>query len=303
MDNDTLLILQIFLGILSSTIAIIGLKTVIVPLIDAKRSEQIKKLQKRIKDLEIKAEKIDNSFFVLYNKTNFVPQLDLTHDFNKNNYKQQNNLGQYYLKKSKNVEDKFLKNNFIKTSIKHFESAIKCFGKNKNSPLDIIYVNLADAYDDMYESNKLDIAYENYKNKAIEFCNSALGINPNCDQAYNMLASIYFDIDDDKDTLPKAKKYANTSIGINKCNGFSHLTLAEILIKENYTKNKKPIKEHILSSLRNGCPVWEYIEREIYSEVKNDKTVWKTIKDEIDKFHEINSITGICLQSETEYLI
>lgn len=55
--------------------------------------------------------------------------------------------------------------------------------------------------------------------------------------------------------------------------------------------------------LKNGCPVWEYIDRDIYEKLIEDEITWQPLKNEIEKFKAINSIAGICLQSETEYLI
>ena len=294
MDGTTLKIIEIFLGILSATIAIIGLKAVIMPFINLRRENQIKKLQNRIDELETEASKIINQLMVFSSKINFTADFHLENNLQKDNYKHQNNLGINYLKKSRLIADEKLKKHYIKKAIDSFELSIKCFCKQNKfllgapAGLDQIYVNLADAYDDYSDTPK-----------ALKYCNLALVINQNCEQAYNMRASIHLDSKD----LEQAETDVKESLRLNSSNGFSHLTLAEIFIEKDYVENKIRIKNLIEAALANGCPVWEYIDRKIYDELKEDKKTWLPLKSKIENYKEINKIAGICLQSEMEYII
>lgn len=322
MPTEIFNVLQILLTLLSIVIAIIGVISIIKPIIDNRREKQLKNMQEKIDNMESIIKNLNNRLLVFSGKLNLTENMYFDNYDKDINYKQLNNFGMLYLKKARLVNgNKGLKEEYINEAIKCFKKSVKnidkkhgiTLPKSYNYDLDIIYVNLSDAYDDYADNCKIDEQYYEYKSKAEKSCNKAIKINKNCWQAYNMLASIYLDkyfkatSNNEKEKLRNnAKDNAIKSLEINKCNGYALLTLAEILIIENYEKNKEKINSYIKQALVNGCPVWEYIEENKnnrYEKLNKDtSTSIKALKREINDSEQVSKMARVSLQSEAEYL-
>jgi hypothetical protein len=322
MPTEIFNVLQILLTILSIVIAIIGVISIIKPILDNRREKQLKEMQKKIDNMEKTIKNLNNRLLVFSGKLNLTENMYFDNYDKDINYKQLNNMGMLYLKKARLVNDnESLKEQYLNEAIICFKKSVKkidkTYGiillKSYNYGLDIIYSNLSDAYDDYADNCKIDKQYYEYKSKAEKSCSKAIGINENCWQAYNMLASIYLDKyfkatnDNEKNKLlDKAKKNAIKSLDINKCNGYALLTLAEILIIDNYEQNKETIKSYIKRALAKGCPVWEYIEgnkNNRYEKLNKDtSTSIKVLRREINDSEQVSNMARVSLQSEAEYL-
>lgn len=298
MDDNVLNILQIAISLVSVAVMLTCGILVIKPLIDHKKETKIKNIEKKLEEFNEIFDETKSRLFVMLAKTNIIENSaiqKMIKDKNSNdNYRMKNNFGIFYLEKSRKIDPTVnpeLHKDYLKTAVSYFNAALKQKHDvilDKRSNIDIVHVNLADAYDDMNETLK-----------AIKECKIALKINDKCSQAYNMLASIYLD----NQNLSDAEKFAKKSLEINRTNGYAFLTLAEIYITKDYPKYKDKIERLLRLSLINGCPVWDYINSKTYFTLMQDSAKWPAISEEIDKYRQIYTIAGNCLKSEYEYII
>lgn len=267
-------------------------------------SEDIAKLKNDSEHIKNDRDHIVNNLcYILLNLSiNKVDNTILDFLKSSSNIGAKNNLGIYYLKKSRMTINKVEKGRLLNLARDYFQDAINILTANKiqekeRQQLAIIYVNLADVYDDL----------EDNKEHAIDNCKKALGLNEKCDQAYNLLASIElvkqkqdFVIDKSYDS---ALEYANKALAFNPNNGFTYLTKAEILLNQSGTNSDDIIKNYELA-LKNGCPTWEYISSEIYSKIPVEhKAIIGKLKALSEHYEEIHNISGTLLQSEHDYIL
>ena len=130
--------LGIVLTIISITISIIGIISVIKPILDYRRENRLKDMEKKIEDLEKTISIFNNRLFVFTDKLNFFGNINF--DCLDKDYKSFNNAGVFYLKKARLTEDEKLKEYLIKDAIRCFKDAIKCFKKPEKKIQQINYL-------------------------------------------------------------------------------------------------------------------------------------------------------------------
>ncbi len=293
-NNDTLsLSITISVTILTALITIITLFNGIYNAISIKKINESAKQLKKAKENYDTSNKDYNEFrskfdYLLF-KTNNLNEQTIKLIENSENYKTQNNCGLFYLNLSRSQDiSKLQKKEYLNKAKLHLNKALELCNHTEIDK-EIIFVNLADLYDDL---NKSSVAKM--------YCKKALFRNDKCSQAYNMLASIL--IKQNKNL--KARKYANKAIKYNNKNGYSYLTLAETYFKDfNIEKYSKVVFKNIKLALKYGCPVWEFYNEKIYKEIKNHKDFWKRCSDEIEKSKMIFEIANAKFVCENDYML
>lgn len=128
-----------------------------------KLKEQLDKSNSLTRDLT----SMKNQLIFLLLKTNNIDNMDdefINQIKDIDDSRIQNNCGIYYLKKSRSVSEN--KNHLLQTALKHLTKALDLSKGKEEIKREIIYVNLADAYDDLDQ-----------KDKAYRCCKSARKVN------------------------------------------------------------------------------------------------------------------------------
>ena len=307
LPDELKFIIETCISILTITVAVIGLLSVITIAVNQKNQNKINEQEKKIKELNDLSEHLLQQFYVLMIRKNKDAIPDLTIVDKNSDYRSKNNIGYVHLEKSQELGFKIAMGSLkigskeYKDRTKHQNKAIDCFEDALKSAkkqlrktglasqqaqkikrdIALIKVNLADVYDDL----------DNRK-KAIKLCKEAIDYYDECDEAYNMLASVYLS----DNNIQDANKCVERAIEIKDSNGFAHLTRAEIYLTEK-CKDLKEILSEIERALEYGCPVWHYIDNAIYDYIKSDAD-WKKLHKQIIKFRDIRNIADIYLQTE-----
>lgn len=291
-------IFTVAVSTLSLIAAIVGIFTVILPIIQAKktsrRERQIFVNEKRIKEQLIQVEKIKSLIDMLGSKLCYILFSSSTADDeiiqyikNMENYRAKNNLGLYYLNISRKEQNKdFEKISYLEKAIDYFEKAKQSCPENDIN-LATIYVNLADAYDD----------YNTNKDTAIDCCMKALIIDPQCSKAYNMLASIFMA----QDNYELAKQNTDKALNCDLNNGYAYLTKFEILLKQP-SFDKEEALDYLYNALKNGCPVWEYTGLPYYKTIISNP-LWNEYENIINEYKKIYLISHTIIQQEHDYIL
>ena len=293
-NNDTLsLSITISVTILTALITIITLFNGIYNAISIKKINESAKQLKKAKENYDTSNKDYNEFrskfdYLLF-KTNNLNAQTIKLLENSENHKTQNNCGLFYLNLSRSQDiSELQKKEYLNKAELHLNKALELCNHTENDK-EIIFVNLADLYDDL---NKSSVAKM--------YCKKALFRNEKCSQAYNMLASIL--IKENKNQ--EARENATQAIEYNNKNGYSYLTLAETYFKDfNIEKDSEVIFNNIKLALKYGCPVWDYCNEQIYENIKNHEDFWKRCSDEIEKSKMIFEIANAKFVCENDYML
>lgn len=292
MEDTTLTIISICVAVISFVIAVYGVLVIIKTISADKKAKLLKTIEIKEAKLDLLLKKMDDVtneltyLLIHFNPDNLDDKIIGILEESDTTYAK-NNLGVFYLEKSRK-ENGGQKKYYLDKAKTNFELAINQIRQQKldydaKKQLSIIYVNLADAYDDL--GNQVE---------GIAKCLEAIKYDKTNSLAYNMMASIYSDMNNSE-----ALNTVNKAIILDQNNGYSYLTKVEILLK-NPEIGSDEIKELYINALQYGCPTWQFLDKlntDIYPDLVAELVT-------IAKNYELEYLRSQArLQTEHKYII